>query len=182
MHFYDKEANEKKAGFIAIGAAITSYARDFTIRTAQKNYEHFIYADTDSIHCNCAPEQLIGVPTHETALSHWKLESYWDKAIFVRQKTYIEHCTHEDGKPLEKPFYNVKCAGMNDRCKNLFLKSMKEEVEPEKLKGLDDKEKEFLETERTLTDFKRGLTIPGKLLPKKIKGGVVLVKTTFQMR
>lgn len=30
--------NEKKPGYIAIGSAITSYSRNFTIRAAQKNY------------------------------------------------------------------------------------------------------------------------------------------------
>ena len=49
--------NEKKPGYIAIGSAITSYSRNFTIRDAQKNYygenkRGFIYADTDSIHCD----------------------------------------------------------------------------------------------------------------------------------
>ena len=179
MHFMDKEAHDKKPGFIAIGSAITSYARDFTIRTAQKNYKYFIYADTDSLHCCCSPEDLVDVPTHDTNLLHWKLESYWDEGLFVRQKTYIEHCTHEDGNLLDKPYYNVKCAGMNDRCKNLFLKSMGEEVE---VKDLDSMEKRFLETKRSITDFKQGLSIPGKLMPKKIEGGVVLVKTTYEMR
>ena len=47
---------DKVPGYIAIGSAITSYARNFTIRAAQKNYygvdkPGFIYADTDSIHC-----------------------------------------------------------------------------------------------------------------------------------
>lgn len=179
MRFIDKSAHDKKPGYIAVGSAITSYARDFTIRTAQKNYKHFIYADTDSIHCNCKPQDLVDVPVHDTALSHWKLESYWDRAIFVRQKTYIEHVTHEDGEKIENPYYNVKCAGMNDRCKKLFLKSMGEEVD---VKDIDANEEQFLKTKRTLTDFKLGLSIPGKLMPKRIDGGVVLVKTTYQMR
>ena len=41
---------DKNAGYIAIGSAITSYARNFTIRSAQQNYDSLIYADTDSIH------------------------------------------------------------------------------------------------------------------------------------
>ena len=31
-------------------------------------------------------------------------------------------------------------------------------------------------------DFKIGLTVPGKLLPKRIRGGVLLVDTNYQMR
>ena len=40
----------------------------------------------------------------------------------------------------------------------------------------------FLSTKRTLQDFKIGLLIPGKLMPKRIRGGVVLVDTTYEMR
>ena len=33
-----------------------------------------------------------------------------------------------------------------------------------------------------LTDFKKGLELNGKLLPKRIKGGIVLDETTYIMR
>lgn len=54
--------NNKTPGYIPVGSAITSYARNFTIRAAQKNYygvdkPGFIYADTDSIHCDLPPEK-----------------------------------------------------------------------------------------------------------------------------
>ena len=42
---------KKRCGYIACGSAVTSYARDFEIRTAQDNFDIFVYADTDSIHC-----------------------------------------------------------------------------------------------------------------------------------
>ena len=32
------------------------------------------------------------------------------------------------------------------------------------------------------TDFKIGLKVPGKLQPKRIKGGIVLKDTTYEMR
>ena len=35
--FYTQIANDKEAGYIAVGSAITSYARNFTIRAAQQN-------------------------------------------------------------------------------------------------------------------------------------------------
>lgn len=34
--FYTQLANDKEAGYIAVGSAITSYARNFTIRAAQQ--------------------------------------------------------------------------------------------------------------------------------------------------
>lgn len=181
--FYTIIAHDKKAGYIPVGSAITSYARNFTIRTAQKNYHGkdkrgFIYADTDSIHCDLHPSELISVPVHPTDFCHWKLESCWDEAYFVRQKTYIEHITHEDLEPIEEPYYNIKCAGMPDRCKALFRASMTgENIEPKSQDEID-----FLKTKRTITDFDVGLRVPSKLIPKRIAGGIVLNESFYEMR
>ena len=181
--FYTVEAKDKKAGYIPVGSAITSYARNFTIRTAQANYHGngrgFIYADTDSIHCDLTPEELINVPVHDKNFCCWKLESCWDFAIFVRQKTYIEHIVKENLVDIENPYYNIKCAGMPDRCKNLFLWSMTEKPAEE---TFSEDEINFLKKKRTLSDFKVGLKVPSKLMPKRIKGGVLLVPTTYEMR
>lgn len=184
--FYYVQAFDKNPGYIPVGSAITAYARNFTIRTAQANYygknkRGFIYADTDSIHCDLKPEELRNVPVHPTAFCHWKLESYWDTGIFARQKTYIEHITHEDGEPVDEPYYNIKCAGMPDKCKELLNLSMTTR-EPLKDKKYTAEEIEFIETPRTMSDFKVGLCVPGKLLPKRITGGILLVETTYEMR
>lgn len=180
--FYTVIANDKLPGYIPVGAAITSYARNFTIRAAQKNYHGsgrgFIYADTDSIHCDLNPDEVKGVNIHDKNFCCWKLESSWDKAIFARQKTYIEHVTHVDGEKIDLPYYDVKCAGMPSRCKDLFLCSL----QTKKLDDLNDEEKNFVSVKRELTDFKVGLKVPSKLLPKRIKGGIVLTPTTFEMR
>lgn len=193
-------ASGKTPGYIPIGSAITSYARNFTIRTAQKNYygldkPGFIYADTDSIHCNLSADELVGLNVHESDFCCWKLESYWDEAIFTRQKTYIEHITHEDGVRVEelkdkqgkpkpkKPYYNVKCAGMPSKCKDLFVIGMQGGDTPE---WVDDDMKElvneFLSKKYSLKDFAIGLSVPGKLRPKRIPGGILLVETTYKMR
>ena len=176
---------DKKSGYIACGSAITSYARNFTIRAAQKNYygadkRGFIYADTDSIHCDLKPEELKGITVHDKNFCCWKLEASWDEAIFVRPKTYIEHVTQENLCDIEKPYYNVKCAGMPDRCKQLFLMSM-QGTTPDS-DDFTEEEKEFLSKKRTLFDFKIGLKIPSKLVPKRIIGGILLVPTTYEMR
>lgn len=192
--FYTVSKNDKAPGYIAIGSAITSYARNFTIRAAQKNYygrdkRGFIYADTDSIHCDLLPEELKGITVHDKNFCCWKLESCWDTGYFIRQKTYLEHITHEDLQPIEKPYYNVKCAGMPEKCKNLFLASIGEDVgidietgTDKSGKELSEEEKEFLSTKRTISDFNVGLRVPGKLMPKRIKGGVLLVDTYYEMR
>ena len=184
--FRSVPANEKQAGYIAVGSAITSYARNFTIRAAQKNYygvdkRGFIYADTDSIHCDLPAEELKGITVHDKNFCCWKLEASWDIGIFTRQKTYIEHVIAENLEPIESPYYNVKCAGMPDKCKKLFLKSMEGYV-PKEGDEYDEDELEFLKTKRTIEDFKLGLVVPGKLLPRRIRGGIVLTPTTYEMR
>lgn len=178
--------HDKKAGYIPIGSAITSYARNFTIRAAQANYygvnkRGFIYADTDSIHCDLNPEEIKGITVHDKNFCCWKLESQWDLGIFVRQKTYIEHITHEDMEEIDNPYYNVKCAGLPDRCKQLFLKSV-EGYKEEDLNEMTEQEQEFVKERRQIDDFKVGIKIPGKLMPKRIRGGVLLVETYYEMR
>ena len=162
ISFVTINAYDKTPGYIPIGSAITSYARNFTIRTAQKNFhgtakKGFIYADTDSIHCDLEASELVDVPVHPTAFCHWALESTWDIGLFVRQKTYIEHVVEEDCTPIDEPYYNVKCAGMPEKCKKYFLDNY------------------------SIEDFKLGLELPGKLMPKRIKGGTLLVETTYKM-
>lgn len=184
--FRSVPANDKQAGYIAVGSAITSYARNFTIRAAQKNYygidkRGFIYADTDSIHCDLPADEIKGITVHDRNFCCWKLEASWDIGLFTRQKTYIEHVVAENLEPIDEPYYNVKCAGMPDKCKKLFLKSMEGYV-PKEGDDYDEDELEFLKTKRTIEDFKLGLVVPGKLMPRRIQGGIVLTPTTYEMR
>ena len=156
------EENEKKLVHIAIGSAITSYSRAFVINAAQQNYygvdkDGFIYADTDSIHCSGDPKTIKGVRIHPTDFCAWKLESYWDKAIFVRQKTYIEHVTHSDGEPI-KPYYNIRYAGMSDTAKEEFINN------------------------HVMEDFKEGLQLSHMLKPVRMRGGIVLVNKGYKMK
>ena len=185
LQFRCIERFDKKPGYIPIGAAITSYARCFTITAAQQNYygadkAGFIYADTDSIHCDLQAQDIKGIRVHPTDFCAWKLEGTWDFGLFVRPKTYIEHVVEENLEPC-KPFYNVKCAGMPDNCKDLFLASVTQDYTNVNVAKLDQEELDFIHTKRELSDFKVGLCVPGKLMAKQIKGGTLLVKTTYEM-
>lgn len=182
---------DKKPGYIACGSAITGYTRNFTIRHAQMNYhgsaQGFIYADTDSLHCDLDIPQLVDIKQHPTDFNTWKIESEWDEAIFVRSKTYIEHVVKEDGELIEKPYYNVKCAGMPDRCKKQFVYSIDPDTKntdqfKKDCANYNEEQKKFVNTVRDITDFKIGLKIFGKLTPKRIKGGVLLTESYYEMR
>lgn len=92
--------------YIPVGTFITAWARYTTISAAQKVYDRFLYADTDSLH-------LVGtnLPTEleidRVALGKWKHESTFTRARFIRQKSYIEEING---------VLHITCAGMPSRC------------------------------------------------------------------
>lgn len=92
--------------YIPVGTFITAWARYKTISSAQKVYDRFVYADTDSLHLigTDIPDMLEIDPVK---LGAWKHESTFSKARFIRQKSYIEVI---DGE------LNITCAGMPERC------------------------------------------------------------------
>lgn len=162
--------DNRKAGYIAIGSAITSYARNYTISVAQANYDNFCYADTDSCHLKGSEEEIKEARLGDKKYGKWKIESRWDKAIFVRPKTYIE---------VEGNNYIVKCAGMPDKAKDLFIKSITQDYN---INNYNEEEKSFLRQQRTIEDFRIGLRVPGKLCQRRIKGGVILNEEFFEMK
>lgn len=147
--------NDKTPGYIPCGAYITAYARYHTITMAQANYDAFIYCDTDSIHMFDVAVKSLKIDPSE--LCAWKHETSWDYAKFIRAKTYLEHVIYKDGEFVDA-FNNIKCAGMPEKCKKVFNDT------------------------KTIEDFDYGLQVRGKLLPKRVPGGIILVDTVFTMR
>ena len=131
--------------YTAMGAFITAYAREKTIRSGQRVYHRFIYADTDSLKLvgYDVPEDL---DVHPTKLGAWKNEGCFVDSKWIRAKTYMT--TDEDGT------VKVTCAGMPDNVK----------------------------AKVTYDNFQSGSTFDGKLMPKRCKGGVVLVETTLTIK
>lgn len=143
--------------YTAMGVFITAGARYKTIKTAQECYDRICYCDTDSIHLTGFT--IPDIEVHESKLGAWKHESSFRRAKFLRQKTYMEEIYmngDEEGDPLNYTHteWNKKCAGMPDSVKDLV----------------------------TLDSFNIGFTAGGKLMPKRVKGGVVLVDTTFSIK
>ncbi len=171
-------AEDREPAYIPVGAAITSYARDFTIRHAQANYRGpgkpgFKYSDTDSLHCTGDPSEMVDIKIHPTDFNAWKLESIWDKAVFIRQKTYIERI---DGH------YHITCAGMPKKSKAILACAM--EGGEECKEKLSKEEEVWISNHRgiKLDEVNSGLEVPGKLRPTHIPGGVVLADTPFTIK
>lgn len=139
--------------YTPMGVFITSYARELTIRTAQQCYDRIIYCDTDSIHLTGTDiPDSIAHMIDDNRLGFWQHESTFKRAKYIRQKTYVQELYLDESK--EKIKLSVKCAGMPDK--------VKEKV--------------------TFDNFEVGFTSYGKLLPKQVDGGVVLVDTEFTIK
>lgn len=153
-----KEDKEMEFNYTAIACFITAYSRRVTIQAIQgvgglSKDSRFCYADTDSIHIRGTEMPNIWIDNVE--LGAWKHESNWTYAKFLRPKTYIEEI---DGK------LDVKCAGMSDNVKKLVTK------------------------ENFKVGFKVLAADPNidkkykKLMPKRVKNGIILTPTDFTIK
>ena len=146
----------RKPLYIPVGAFITAHARNKTIRAAQAVYDRFLYADTDSLHL-IGTELPEGLEIDPVKLGAWAHESTFDRARFIRPKTYIE----EEGVVTRNEFQisyhkelRVTCAGLPHALHQLV----------------------------TFDNFKPGARYRGKLLPKQVPGGVVLSESEFKIQ
>lgn len=150
------EKETKDPVYIPMGIFITAWARHITISTAQKCYDRIIYCDTDSIHLvgEEIPEAIADIVDPDK-LGYWKYEYTFERGKFLRQKTYMEEIKKKDKETgEEKLVLEVRCAGMPEK--------VKEKV--------------------TLENFQVGFSSFGKLLPKHVNGGVVLMDTEFTIK
>ena len=149
------EKGTKDGVYLPMGAFITAYARDKTIRTSQaiKDYsiakygvDMYCYSDTDSIHTILPIEELKQFcDIDDVELGFWKHESHFERAKFIRQKTYLEEINGE---------IEITCAGLPKRCYDQV----------------------------TWDNFKEGLKVDEKLAFKHVQGGVILVETEFTIK
>lgn len=111
LHLVKAEKRDREPVYLPVAIFTCAYARAKTIRAARLFGERFCYADTDSIHAIGAdiPE---GVPIHESKLGYFKIEAFFERARFVRPKTYVE---------IERGGHaDYKCAGMSDGLKSIM--------------------------------------------------------------
>ena len=162
LKYHTVIAYDKTPGYIPVGSAITSYARCRTITLAEEYVDYYMYSDTDSNVYALGLHDLDKIPQHESKICYWKVESNSDKAVFVRQKTYIEHVVAEDGKVIDKPYTNLKCCGMGSAAKKNTINRL---------------EAGTLRYE----DFTPGYEVEGNLKARQIMGGTLLVEQMYKM-
>ena len=150
------EPETREPVYIPVGAFTTAYARKAQIEAILVNWDRFVYTDTDSLHLD-GTEPPEGVRLHEKDYHAWKVEEDYIRAKHLRAKCYV--LEHSDGS------LTVKCAGMPDNVKKLVT--------------FDTFEFGFT---NAVPDGEGGWTVPpgqGKLLPKAVPGGVVLVDSIY---
>ena len=127
------------------------------------------------MHIDLPIEKIKGVKLSDTEFCHWKLECTWDEAIYVRQKTYIEKIGGE---------YDIKCAGMPDRAKSYIAYALAGTANKKKFRSFTKEGQKWIKNNKdfTLSDFKIGLQVPGKLIQRRLPGGVVLQDSLYTMR
>lgn len=101
--------------YTPVGIFITSWARDYTVRSAQVNYDTFAYADTDSLHL-LQTEIPEGIEVHPAKLGAWKLEYEFKNAKYLRAKAYME--LTDDPKYASTRGYVTHIAGMPEEMAN----------------------------------------------------------------
>lgn len=94
--------------YVPYASFVCAQARNITIRSAQKHYEQFVYADTDSLHL--IGDDFSGLDIDPVKLGAWKIEGQFERAKYIRPKTYI-HAKND--YTVEE----IKCAGMPDDVK-----------------------------------------------------------------
>ena len=168
--------------YIPVGCFITAWARHKTITSAQKVYKYFRYADTDSLHLELPlPDSILLMSEKElqklttkdlqemgidipddieidpVKLGAWKVEQRSYRARFIRQKCYLEdeNAPHTwGGEGYDPELLHITCAGMPQQCYQYV----------------------------TWDNFREGQKFDGKLMPKNVKGGIVLKDIEFTIK
>lgn len=171
LRFKLGEVEQRDSIYVPVVSFITSYGRDKALRSAQKNYDRFIYMDTDSLHL-AGTELPDNLDIDSTRLGWWDLEKTWVRGYFIRAKTYIEEesvsretmesmVQEEKAEPWQ--FYevdgdlrilNITCAGMPKNCYRHV----------------------------TYENFRPTNCFGGKLMPVMSKNGITLVKKAFTIQ
>ena len=156
LEFNNSEEQDMRKYYLPIAIAITSYAHKLIDDAIMSTgYDNFVYCDTDSVHTlgTLSPELI-----DNKELGKFKLESIEITSKYVRPKTYV----YKELNEKDEIVYSITCAGMNDDCKEYALDTFGDDI---------------------FNKFQTGFEIHGKkLIPKQVKGGMILVETSFKIK
>lgn len=149
------EDKPMKKYYLPVAIAIVSHAHKLIDDAIiDTSIGNFVYCDTDSVH---TLGEISNEMVDQVELGKFKLEGIELKSRYVRQKTYVY-------SELENDYlsYTITCAGMTDEIKNWCIDTYKD--------GIFDV-------------FTEGFKVEDmKLMPTMVKGGIILTKTSFEIR
>lgn len=160
VKYKDSQPDERDPVYIPVATFVTAYARKYLIETAMKFGDRYLYSDTDSIKA-LGEDIPDGILIDSKKLGYWDVEEHFNRAIFIRPKTYA---TEHDGK------YNYKCAGMTDGLKAVMR------FDDFRVGFTTDKTKDPNVDERYTDEAIQ------KLVPRIVPGGVILEPRPFTIR
>lgn len=178
LRFHTIRNIPRKGLYVPVAAYVTAYARQSVITAAQENYGLFCYMDTDSLHL--LDGEYKGLDIDDYKLGAWKEESKFDIAKFIRSKTYLE-LFHVKPKFMLKIFNRrIIMYGYSGRVKSRFKKAIRfgKEIINVKCAGMPAS----VHKQVNMGNFTVGAEYQGKLQAKNVKGGQVLLETTFKIK
>jgi hypothetical protein len=165
IKYWEGEKETRDPIYIPVGTFVTSWARYKTITSAQKVYDRFVYADTDSLHLvgTSLPDCLDIDPVK---LGAWDNEARFKRARFLRAKSYFES-------------HVVKYEKLNEEekkdCHIVGGEWVKDKIT---CAGLPESCYPFV----TWENFHDGAVYSGKLQMKHVKGGIILKGIDFSIK
>ena len=183
VKFITLGSEERELCYLPTACFITSLGRNKTIRTSQairdftlKKYgeDRYYYSDTDSIHAGLTNEDLEELKSiikiDDFELGAWAKEAEFTKALYIRQKCYIEEI---DGKTVVTvaglPKYLAPIITFDNFKKGFSTSGM----------SLEDLAKLAKENGASEEEVKK---LHHKLTYKYVKGGVILADTDFTIK
>lgn len=186
VKYIDFKGKSRKSVYSAMSSFITSYGRDYIIRSSMKIREwsinkygedYYVYSDTDSIHLRIQDEKedvedlkkILIIDDYK--LGAWKPESTFKRGAYIRQKCYIE-----EGYDNQ---LNVTIAGFPKNLAPLMtFENFKIGFTTEGM-TVEDLINEARKNGATEEQISR---IHHKLRYKHVKGGVILEDTGFTLK
>lgn len=183
--------------YLPVAIFVTAWARDKTIRTAQAVYDRILYCDTDSIHISgtTVPKEIEHL-IDPVKLGYWKHESTFGRGKFLRAKTYIEDIDCTQNKASVNDYVSYPLGSKQDKLVVAINKETKQYLLRDtygnnsyvnikdcfklhiRCAGLPDRSRRIV----SWHNFEFGFEINDKLMPKHVKGGVLLVPKVWKIK
>lgn len=155
----DREHNEPtEQTYVPLAAYITAHAREYIINLILKNPDAFLYCDTDSIHMLHVEHNRL--PIHNSEYGYLKNEFVFTRAIYVRQKTYIEIGRNVKKRALT---YSIGFCGLTGKAQKELAKMI-------------------FSCKIHLQDITNNFEIKGKSQLKRVCGGYNIQTTTYKIK